>query len=453
MKDKSMSTEQVLELRSGTGETVITGGRVIDPIGAVDEMRDVLIEAGRIVAVDKPGAFASKKSAAVIDAKGKVVAPGLVDIHVHLREPGFEWKEDIETGSKAAVAGGFTTICCMPNTNPAIDSSETAELIVRRAHQVGLCRVHPIGAITVGRKGQQLAPFHELLEAGCVAFSDDGAPVSNAAVMRRALEYCSMFDAILSVHEEVEELSEGFAMNESALSLKLGLRGMPGAAEDIMIARDIELARLTGGRVHFCHVSTARAVTLIKRAKEDGIPVTAETAAHYLLLDETSVGDYDTKAKMSMPLRGAHDVEGLLRGLQDGVIDCVASDHAPHEFDSKNVEFDKASFGILGLQLTLPMLMSLVHSGAISLAKAIELMTSAPTRCFGLPTSSLRAGAHADVVIIDPDREWTVTAESLYSKSKNTPYLGKTLRGMAEKTLMNGRLVFDASAPFFDNVE
>ena len=261
---------------------VLVDGRVVDPHSKCDEERDILLEDGKIAAVDAPGAFRSLEDAEIISASGCVVTPGLMDIHVHLREPGFEWKESIATGSAAAVAGGFTTVCCMPNTNPAIDTQQTAEFIIEQGKAAGLCRVLPIGAISKGRDGRELAPMLELREAGCVAFSDDGSPVEDARLMRRALEYSLMFGGVLACHEEEVQLSQGFSMNESALSLKLGLTGMPGAAEDVMIARDIELARLTGGRVHCCHVSTARAVTLIRRAKEDGIPVTAEVSPHHI---------------------------------------------------------------------------------------------------------------------------------------------------------------------------
>ncbi|MCL4162323.1 UNVERIFIED_CONTAM: hypothetical protein GTU68_056762, partial [Idotea baltica] len=370
--------------------------------------------------------------------------PGLIDIHVHFREPGQEWKETIETGSKSAVAGGFTAVSCMPNTNPINDSASVTELILERAAKANLCRVYPIGAITMGSKGKSLAPMMELTEAGCVAFSDDGWPVSNAQMMRRALEYSSMFERVLTVHEEDTSLSNHFAMNESALSIKLGLQGMPDAAENVMIARDIELARLTGGYVHFCHVSTARGVELIRRAKNDGISVTAETTPHYLVATEDLVSDFDTNAKMSMPLRGAEDVEALRIGVKDGTIDCIASDHAPHENDSKFVEFDKASFGTIGLQTTLPLVMQCVREKAFSLERGIEALTSSPRKCFKLEEHSLKEGQVADVVVIDPERVETATKEFFQSKSKNSMFLDWQLQGLADYTFVSGRQVYSA---------
>lgn len=339
---------------------IIKGGKVLDPGAGIDGMFDLLLEKGKVSAIDRPGSFAQRsggESARVVDATGKLVVPGLIDIHVHLREPGQEWKETVLTGSEAAVAGGFTAVACMPNTEPAIDTTSVVDFVKRQASRADLCRVYPIGCITVGRAGKALAPMLELRDAGCVAFSDDGLPVMNGNIMRRALEYNKMLGTVLTVHEEDLELSHNFSMNESALSLKMGLRGMPDAAENVMIARDIELARLTGGRVHFCHVSTARGVTLIKRAKEDGIPVTAEVTPHHISITEKMVEGFNTQAKMSMPLRSEADIEALLEGLKEGTIDCVSSDHAPHEADSKAREFEHASMGMLGLQTTVPLLL------------------------------------------------------------------------------------------------
>lgn len=421
---------------------LIKGGTVVDPANGTEEKRDILIEDGLIQAVDKPGAFANVADAQVIDASDKLVTPGLIDIHVHLREPGFEWRETILTGSQAAVAGGFTTVCCMPNTKPVNDHAQITDFILEQAKRANLCRVLPIGAITKGSNGEELAPMYELTKAGCVAFSDDGRPVMNAGIMRRALEYSLLFDTVLTVHEEDVNLSDGFVMNESALSIKLGLRGMPDAAENVMISRDIELALLTGARVHFCHVSTARGVTLIKRAKEDGIPVTAEVMPHNLVLDETAIGEYDTNCKMSMPLRTQKDIEALLEGLRTGVIDCISSDHAPHEPDSKNVEFDKASFGILGLQTTLPLTLGLVREGKLSRQRAIESLTTDAARCLKLNIPSLSKGKPADVTIIDEGLSILHTSEMIRSKSKNTPFLNKTLIGNASHTIVGGRVVY-----------
>jgi len=422
---------------------VLSGGRAIDPASSTDESRDILVEDGKIAAVDKPGSFSKSSDTSVVDVSGKLVVPGLLDIHVHLREPGQEWKETILTGSQAAVAGGFTTVCCMPNTVPSNDNASITEFIVKQGRAANLCRVFPIGAITKDRSSKELAPFLEMREAGCVAFSDDGAPVSDAGLMRRALEYNLMMGTVLTVHEEEKQLSEGFVMNESARSLRMGLRGMPGAAEEIMISRDIELARLTGGRVHFCHVSTARGVTLIRRAKEDGIPVTAETGPHYFTLDDSAVEDYNTQAKVSMPLRTPADGEALLAGLRDGVIDCIASDHAPHESDSKMCEFDRASFGFIGLQTMLPLTLAQVRSGKLSLARAIDALTFSAARCLNLRKPELKAGAVADLTVIDLEKKITLAPGLIRSKSKNTPFMGWELTGNAVMTFVDGRKVYE----------
>lgn len=427
------------------GIMLIKGGHVIDPLSGKEGAFDVLVEGDTIKAVDTPGSFKGGGGVEEINAAGCLVVPGLIDIHVHLREPGQEWKETILTGSKAAVAGGFTAVCCMPNTQPRIDNASVVELVLEKAKEADLCRVYPMGCITEDSQGKSLAPFMELHQAGCVAFTDDGHPVTNSQIMRRALEYTKMFGGVLAVHEEDLALSDGFSMNESMLSVKLGLRGMPEAAENVMIARDVELARLTGGRVHFCHVSNARAAVLIKRAKEDGIPVTAETVVHYVTLDDSAIEGYNTNAKMSMPLRSTDDVEGLLRAVEEGVIDSLASDHAPHEADCKNVEFDKASFGIIGLQTAVPLLLARVREGKLSLKRLIEALTVSPARCLNLEPNSVSAGKKADLTIIDPERKMRFTADKVLSKSKNTPFLGAELQGLAVKTIVGGRQVFDIS--------
>lgn len=421
---------------------VIKGGRVVDPGCGLDGQLDVYIENGKITAVDKPGSFSGKTDAQQVDAKGQIVAPGLIDIHVHLREPGQEWKETIKTGGEAAVAGGFTAVCCMPNTNPVNDHGQVTEFILEKAAEANLCRVYPIGAISIRLEGESLAPMMELREAGCVAFSDDGQPVWDSALMRKALEYSLMLDTVLTCHEEDKRLSHGFSMNESALSLKLGLQGMPDAAENVMIARDIELARLTGARVHCCHVSTARGALLIQRAKEDGIPITAETAPHYLTLDESAIGEYNAMAKMSMPLRRAEDVEALRAALESGVIDCIGSDHAPHELDSKRVEFEKAAFGIIGFQTTLPLTLELVRAGDLSLRRAIAALTSDAARCLKLTPTTIAAGGAADITLIDLERTMTFNPAMNRSKSSNSPYFGRKLQGLATKTFVGGREVF-----------
>lgn len=432
-------------MQTSKGRTLLKGGRAIDPGLGLDGALDILIEDGLIAAVDAPGQLAGAQADAVVDISGLVAAPGLIDIHVHMREPGEEWKATVASESWAAVCGGFTAVCCMPNTRPANDNSSVTELILERAQAADLCRVYPIGAITVGREGKALAPMMELRDAGCVAFSDDGSPVWNSQIMRKALEYSLMFDTVLAVHEEDLRLSDGFVMNESALSLKLGLRGMPEAAENVMIARDIELARLTGGRVHFCHVSTARGAELIRRAKEDGISVTAEAMPHNLVADETSIAEYDTNSKMSMPLRSRSDAEALVAALEEGVIDCVATDHAPHETDSKNIEFDKASFGTLGLQTAVPLLLQRVREGKLSLGRAIESLSSAAYRCYNLEPAALAAGRPADITVLDLDRQLTFSQDVNQSKSRNSMFLDWEMQGVAVKTFVGGRQVFDIS--------
>ncbi|MCC6952727.1 MAG: dihydroorotase [Deltaproteobacteria bacterium] len=422
---------------------VLIGGRVCDPGSGVDGDFDVLIEDGKVAAVEKPGAFAGLQDVDVENVAGLLVVPGLMDVHVHLREPGFEWKETVATGSAAAAAGGFTTVCCMPNTKPVNDSGQTTRYILERAREAGLADVLPIGAITKGSEGVELAPMIELFEAGCVAFSDDGLPVMDANVMRRALEYSSMLGTVLSVHEEDLNLSRGFAMNEGVTSLKLGLKGFPEAAENVMIARDIELARLTGARVHFCHVSTARGALLVKRAKEDGIKVTAEVTPHHLTLTETACEDFNTLAKVSPPLRLDEDVHALREALESGVLDCIASDHAPHDPDTKNCAFSEASNGLLGLQTNVPLLFRLVQRGDISLRRMIESATTAPARCFGIEPNRIRKGSRANIAVLDPNRKILLTKEYLCSKSKNTPFLDQEFQGIAVKTFVGGRKVYD----------
>ena len=424
---------------------LIKGGRLFDPSLGIDAKKDLLIASGLIEAIGEAGSFSSLADAKIVEVDDLLVTPGLVDIHVHFREPGLEWKETIQSGGEAAVAGGFTSVCCMPNTKPVIDQAQTAEFILDRSKQAGLVKVFPIGAISSGLKGDSLAPLGELSEAGCVAFSDDGWPVWNSALMRRALEYGRMFDLVLACHEEDTGLSDGFSMNESDLSVEMGLKGMPAAAENVMISRDIELSLLTGGRVHFCHVSTARGVELIRRAKADGAPVTAETAPHYISLDETAVKGYNASAKMSMPLRKAEDIEGLLAGLMDGTIDCVASDHAPHEEDSKNVAFGDASLGIIGLQTTLPLMMARVRDKKLSLERVIESLTSSARACLNMSPQGLKEGDVADITVIDPEKEIVFEKKHNKSKSENSPFFGERLQGLARYTIVDGKVVFDSA--------
>lgn len=418
---------------------LVSGGTVIDPSQRIEQELDLLIDAGRVIDMGRPGSFASATVAEKIDARGKWVTPGLIDLHVHLREPGFEWKETIKTGADAAVLGGYTSICCMPNTRPVNDCAEITRFILDKGREAR-ARVLPIGSVTRALKGEEMSPLSELRKAGCVGFSDDGEPVWNAGMMRRALEWALMLDVPIACHEEDKSLSCGGCMNESSLSVKLGLKGMHKVAEDVMVARDIELGRVTGGKVHICHVSTARSVELIRRAKNDGIRITSEVTPHHITLTEDAVGDYDTYAKMSPPLREEEDIAALIEGLKDGTIDAIASDHAPHEEDSKRVEFSKASFGIIGLQTALPLLIEQISNGMLSRARAFEVMSCGPAQAFGLEGGTLRKGSVADLIVIDPLKEWSFSPERMVSLSKNSPFYGRKVRGVADFVLVGGAI-------------
>jgi dihydroorotase len=421
---------------------VIHGGTVVDPANNREALLDVLIENGQIRAVDKPGSFLNAGDSG-IDATGMIVAPGFVDMHVHLREPGFEYKETVLTGTRSAVAGGFTTVACMANTNPINDNGSVTRYILEKARAANLARVAPIGALSKGLKGESLADIGEMIEAGVVAISDDGRPVMDGNLMRRALEYCSMFQAPISVHEEDLHLAAGGVMNEGPTSLRLGLKGIPNAAEDAMVARDVVLARLTGGRLHIAHLSTRGAVTLVRHAKAEGLPVTAEAAPHHFTLTEEAVMGYNTNAKMAPPLRLQEDVEAVKEGLRDGTIDAIATDHAPHSHDEKEVEFDLAANGIVGLETALPLTLRLVKEGVLSLSEAVRKLTINPARILGLPYGTLSVGAPADIVLFDPARSWKVAPMQLRSKSKNTPFGGWDLVGSTRLTLVAGRVVYD----------
>jgi len=426
---------------------LLRGGRVIDPGQKIDAILDVRVEDGRIAEVGRglqPG-----RGARAVDVRDRLIVPGLVDLHVHLREPGQEYKEDIATGSAAAAFGGFTTVCCMPNTVPPNDCRSVTDLIVRRSREVGLCRVRPVGAISVGLQGKALAEYGEMKEAGVVALSDDGRPVMNAGLMRRALEYARTFDLPVVQHAEDLALAEGGVMNEGAVATRLGLRGQPPQAESVMVARDIELVEWTGARYHVAHASTARTVDLVRQARRRGLPVSCEVTPHHLHLTDDAVAappGYDTSAKVNPPLRAAADVEALREALADGTIDCIATDHAPHSTVEKDVEFDHAAFGMIGLETALPLVLDLVRAGVIDLARAVALLTCQPARVFGLDAGgagSLAVGAAADLAVIDLDLAWTADAAALRSRSRNTPFLGRALRGGAVLTLMGGRPTFD----------
>ena len=421
---------------------VVQNGTVIDPANGLEAELDLLIEEGVIRELGQPGSFASVE-ARRIDASGCVVAPGLIDMHVHLREPGYEYKETVLTGTQAAVAGGFTAVACMANTNPVNDNGAVTRFIVEQARSAGLARVFPIGALSKGLHGEELAKIGEMIEAGAVAISDDGRPVMDANLMRRALEYCSMFDVPISVHEEDLHLSSGGSMNEGPTSVRLGIRGVPSVAEEVMVARDIALARLTRGRVHIAHISTRRAVDSVRQAKAEGLAVTAEVAPHHFTLTEEAVRGYNTNAKMSPPLRLADDVAAMKEGLRDGTIDAIATDHAPHHRDEKEVEFDQAAHGVTGLETALPLTLHLVRDGVLSLSEAIRKLTVNPARILGLPYGTLAVGRSADLTLFDAQASWRLDPLAARSRSQNTPFAGWELTGKVWLTMVDGRIVYD----------
>ncbi|OAI43817.1 dihydroorotase [Nitrospira sp. SCGC AG-212-E16] len=420
---------------------LITGGHVIDP-GRFNGVADVLIDAGRIVAVGphlKAPAGATK-----VDAKGRLVLPGFVDLHVHFREPGFEYKESIQSGAAAAVAGGFTSVCCMPNTNPVNDNQAITEFMLDRARAAGLANVFPIGAITKGSEGKELAEIGDLRRAGCVAISDDGKPVMNSLVMRRAMEYALAFDVPVVDHCEDLHLAEGGCMNEGTISTELGLPGMPAAAEDVMVARNVALAELTGARLHLAHISTEGSVRMVREAKSRGLKVTAEACPHHFTITEEVVRGYNTYAKMNPPLRTWKDVQAIKQGLRDGTIDAIATDHAPHATQEKQLGFTEAPFGIVGLETALPLTFALVDEGVLSLESAVDKLSTAPAKAFGLAKGTLTVGADADVAVVDQQEQWEVDPAKFRSKSRNTPFAGWKVKGRVTATIVGGRVVFES---------
>jgi dihydroorotase len=421
----------------------IEGGRVIDPASGVDGVRTVVVRDGKIAEVAER--IERPRDARALDARGRWVTPGFVDLHVHLREPGQEYKETIATGARAAVAGGFTTVCAMPNTKPVNDTASVTELVLARAASAGLARVLPVGCISRNQAGEELAEYGELKAAGCVAVSDDGKPVASSALMRRALEYARAFGLPLAVHEEDPLLVGKGVMHEGAAATRLGLKGIPAAAEDVMVLRDLALLELTGGRLHVQHVSTRGAVRAIRDAKRRGLPVTAEATPHHLTLcDEDVVASgYSTDLKMNPPLRGAEDVAAVREGLADGTIDAVATDHAPHSAVEKDLEFDAAMNGIVGLETAFAVCLDLVRRGGLGERRLVEALTAGPARAFGLAAGSLATGAAADVAVLDPAAEWVVDPDRLRSKSRNTPWKGKRLVGRCVYTIVGGRLVHE----------
>jgi dihydroorotase len=426
---------------------LLKGGRVVDPVNGLDGTYDVFIDGDRIgqVGRDLPASLADGGQIIEVPA-GLVVVPGLIDMHVHLREPGQEHKETVASGTLSAVAGGFTAVACMPNTSPVNDNAGVTELILRRAAEAGLARVYPIGAVSRGQKGEQLADIAELRAAGCVAITDDGHPVATALLARRALEYAGMFDMPLIEHCEDPTLKGDGCAHEGRRAAELGLRGIPGAAEAITAARDILLAEMTGGRVHIAHMSAWTTLEAVRHGKARGVKVTCEVAPHHFTLTDDVLAEpvpYDTNTKMNPPLREARDRDAMLAGIADGSVDVIATDHAPHHYDEKNVEFDRAPFGIVGLETAVPLALErLVHSGLIPLGRLIELMSVNPARILQIPGGSLAAGAPADLTVLAPDRSVTIDRARLRSRSKNTPFHGWTLRGGVAATVVGGRVVY-----------
>ncbi len=432
-------------------KVLLKGGRIVDPAGGRDGDFDVLIDGDRIVRVGK-GLPAD--GASVVDVpRGLVVCPGLIDMHVHLREPGQEHKETVATGTAAAVAGGFTAVACMPNTSPVNDNAGVTGYILKKAAEANLARVYPIGAVSRGQMGEQLADIAELHEAGCVAITDDGRPVATALLMRRALEYASMFDMLVIEHCEDQTLKADGVAHEGFQASSLGLRGIPGEAESIMALRDISLAELTGGAVHVAHMSARQTLDAVRYGKARGIKVTCEVTPHHFVLTDAMLGApvaYDTNAKMNPPLREEADRDAMLQGIVDGSVDVIATDHAPHHADEKHVEFDQAPFGITGLETAVSLCLDrLVHTGLIPLPRLVELLSVNPARLLRVPGGSLAEGAPADITLLAPDLEVTVSAAAMRSKSKNTPFNGWKLRGGVAATIVAGRVVYANAAAGF----
>jgi dihydroorotase len=416
-------------------------GRVMDPRNGVDGVRDVLVREGRVAEVSETPL--KVPDARVVDAQGRLVLPGFIDLHVHLREPGEEGKETILTGCSAAVAGGFTSVVAMPNTKPVNDSVLVTEYVKAKAREARLCNVYPAGAITKGLQGEEMAEMGALLSAGCVCITDDGRPVMNAGLMRRTLQYATLFDVPVMVHEEDLTLSGKGVMNEGRTATRLGLIGIPPSAEVAMVARDLVLLEETKGRLHVAHVSCEGSVRLLREAKRRGLNVTAEAAPHHFILDDEAVGGYDTHARMNPPLRTRRDVEAIREALADGTIDAIATDHAPHGVLEKQVEFEKSWNGVVGLETALGLTLCLVREGVLSLQRAIALLTDGPAKAFGLPGGHLAPGAPADMVVVEQDVEWTVDSARFFSRSRNTPFHGRKLTGRVAQTWVGGRLVFE----------
>jgi len=427
---------------------LLKGARVIDPARKIDSVMDILIQDGKIAALGENIAKTDRTKISgeinVVDLANMIVTPGLIDMHTHLREPGFEYKETIASGCAAAVAGGFTSIACMPNTAPINDTRSITEYIKRKAAEADLANVYPIGAISMISEGKQLTEFWDLKDAGVVAFSDDGKPVMSAALLRRALEYATSLDMPIIQHCEDTNLSSGGSMNESYYSTVLGLQGIPAAAEEVMVARDIIIAEYTNTRLHIAHVSTAGSVNLIRAAKKRGLKITAETAPHYFTLTNESLQGYDTNLKVNPPLRGTHDVAAVIEGLSDGTIDVIACDHAPHARTDKEVEFEYAQNGISGLETSLGLSFSLVHENKLSLGQLVEKMSRNPAQVLNLPKGELSLGSDADITVIDPRLKWTIDTNNFRSRGKNSPFHGREMLGRAILTIVGGNIKYAA---------
>jgi dihydroorotase len=423
-------------------QVLLRGGRVVDPAADLDAAADVLISDGKIAAVG--AGLRGPDGGRVIELRGLLVVPGLVDLHTHLREPGQEYKEDIASGSRAAAAGGYTSVCPMPNTVPVNDNRAVTELMLRRAREVDGVRLFPVGAISRGLAGDSLSEMGELKDAGIVAVSDDGKPVMNAELMRRALEYARTFGLPVVQHAEDTSLSAGGAMAEGAVATRVGLPGQPAEAESVMVARDLLLVERTGARYHVAHVSTAQTVRLVREAKKRGLPVTCEVTPHHLTLTDEACSGYDTSTKCAPPLRSDADRAALREALTDGTIDAIATDHAPHSLVEKDLEFDQAAFGMIGLETALPLALAMQNEAGLTLKQVIALLTCRAARVFGLPVGTLAVNAHADLAVIDPTREWKLDPTGLQSKSRNTPFGGWSLRGRAVLTVCGGRPLHDA---------
>jgi len=419
--------------------------RAIDPAGSLDAEVDVVVERGRVTRVgrDAGSSFAGAEKARIVERSGALLVPGLVDLHAHVREPGQEYKEDVASGLAAAAAGGFTDVCAMPNTRPVNDTRAITEMLVAKSRALGGSRLHPIGAITMGQRGESLTEMADLRDAGAVAVSDDGKCVTSSAVMRRALEYASTFDLPVIQHAEDHALTEGAQMHEGAVSTRLGLRGWPRVAEDVIVARDVLLAEYTRARYHVAHVSTLGAVRILREAKARGIAVTAEVTPHHLMLTDASLLGYETACKVNPPLREQEDVDALRAALADGTIDCIATDHAPHSPLEKECEISEAAPGMIGLELCVPVLLRLVHDGVLTMARFVDALTAAPAKVVALPVPRIRDGARADLVLIDPNAKWTIDPARFRSKSKNTPFAGHEARGKVLMTVVAGGVAFE----------